>query len=328
MTETEIETGTDESKGSYLDSLRLEDVGKRQKAPNLWITSWKRLQNNRFAIISLYYLALMVLIAVFYPLLISYPASSTDPLKQATLGGGARGRPSLRFPAGTSEIGFDNFTRILIGTETSLVVGILSTMIAISIGVVLGLIAGYYEGWIEEVIMRLTDFFLALPFLIIALLLIRLRRESEVEVIREMSTVMVVTLVIGFFGWAGTCRLVTATTKQVKSTEYVDAARVLGASDGRIMFLHILPNILAPIIVIATLSVAGGILSEAGLSYLGFGDPSVDISWGLRVNLGQNSIGTTPEQALIPGFCIFFLVLAINLLGDAVRDVLDPRLKE
>jgi peptide/nickel transport system permease protein len=136
-----------------------------------------------------------------------------------------------------------------------------------------------------------------------------------------------VLFILGVFGWAGTSRLVDATTKQVLSEEYIAAARTLGARDRRIIFKHILPNILAPIIVVGTLGVATGILSEAGLTFLGFGSPADSVSWGTVLTQGVDNIKLHPQQTLIAGFAVFFIAMAVNLLGDALRDALDPRLK-
>ena len=135
-------------------------------------------------------------------------------------------------------------------------------------------------------------------------------------------------MVLGIFGWAGVARLVVAQTKQTKQLDFVKAARVLGASDYRIIVKHILPNIMASIIVVLTLTIGGNILAEAGLTFLGVGSPSQTVSWGVQVSYGQSRLKLNPEQALIPGFAIFFLVLSTNLFGDALRDASDPRLRQ
>ena len=233
----------------------------------------------------------------------------------------------MKYPAGTDILGRDEFSRVLAGSEVSLTVGVFSTVLSVFIGVSLGAIAGYYRGWSEEIIMRITDMFLSLPFLVIAILAVAFIRRGRIAFLKQIPQSMVIILVLGIFGWGGLCRLVTANTKQIYRLDYVNAARVLGASNRRIILLHILPNILAPIIVIATLSVAGGILSEAGLTFLGLGSPTT-ISWGQMVNEAQTVFRSNPELAFIPGFSIFFVVLAFNLLGDALRDAMDPRLKE
>jgi ABC-type dipeptide/oligopeptide/nickel transport system permease subunit len=316
-TETNIETDKDE-------------VRVLQEIPsvNMWKLVIKRIKKNKVAVICFQWIILMILIAFFHPILMGDGPSSLAPTLTRKIGGGANGFPSLRYPFGTQILGMDLFSRVMAGSETSILVGIFSTAISITIGVVLGLIAGYYGGKIEETIMRITDFFLAVPFLILALVLIQLIRNSANAFLASLSHVTIITLVIGFFGWAGLCRLVTANTKQVSKMEYVQAARVIGVRDRSIIFNHIFPNILAPIVILAAIFIGGGILSEAGLAFLGFGDSINTISWGIDVNQAQDQMTRNPEQALLPGFSIFFLVLSINLLGDALRDALDPRLRD
>ncbi|MHA1910433.1 MAG: ABC transporter permease [Candidatus Kariarchaeaceae archaeon] len=298
------------------------------KSPSLWLLIWKRLRKNNFAMIALYFISLNILIAIFFPIIIPYDPLSIDPLGERKLGGGANRSPNLRHPTGTDPLGRDSFSFLLAGARTSLLVGFIATSISIIIGVIVGLLAGFYEGITEEILMRITDMFLAVPFLIIALALIQVMFNSPNETLRTMPVIWIIIGVLGLFGWAGTARLVVAQTKQTKQLDYVKAARVLGASNFRIMFSHILPNIMAVIIVITTLSIGGNILSEAGLTFLGVGNPNQTISWGVGVNIGQQRLSLNPEQTLVPGFAIFFIVLATNLLGDALRDATDPRLRE
>ncbi len=295
---------------------------------NIWIAVIRRIKKNNVAIICFEYIMLNVLIAFFYPILMADGPLSLNPGMSSRFGGGANAFPSLRYPGGTDQLGMDSFTRLLAGSETSILVGLFSTLISLIIGTILGLYAGYYQGTTEELVMRITDFFLAVPFLILALVLVQLIQNSKLPYLKSLSHVEIITLVLGFFGWAALARLVTANTKQVASMEYVQAAKVVGVSNQKIIFSHIFPNVLAPIVVLGALYVGGGILSEAGLAFLGIGDPFNTISWGISVNQSQAKLGEHPEQALIPGFAIFFLVLAINLLGDTLRDALDPRLKE
>jgi len=300
---------------------------KFKKSKSEWVIVFERIKRNQIAIVSMYYILLNVFIAIFFPLIMPYDPKSSAPANIDRFGGGAYGRPSLLFPAGTSPVGYDVYSQLLAGTETSLLIGIFATLISIVIGVTIGLLAGYYKGWVEEVLMRITDLFLTLPFLIIALILIAAISNGQIPYLSDLSTVQIITIVIGLFGWAGLARLVTANVKQVGSLEYVDAIRLIGARDRRIIIVHILPNVLTSIIILSALLIAGAILSEAGLAFLGFGDPTT-VSWGILVSNGRDKFRSYPEQALIPGFAIFFLVLAINLFGDAVRDALDPKLKE
>lgn len=323
-----------DDKGKTVDAVVKEEKQQRIKvakgsiSQSQWAIVMARLKKNRVATLAFYYIALNLLIAFFYPLLIGNSPIVTDPGRDRRYGGGASEFPTLKYPGGTDLRGMDSFARLLAGSQTSISVGVLSTMIALSIGVVVGLYAGFYQGKTEEILMRITDLFLAVPFLIIALILLRLVDLGEADAIDALTHVQIITILIGIFGWAGLARLVTANVKQITALEYIDAVRIMGASQSRVLYIHILPNVLPPIIVLGALFVAGGILSEAGLAFLGFGDPSNTISWGIQVNLARPKLSEHPEQALIPGMAIFFLVLCVNLFGDALRDALDPRLKE
>ncbi len=277
--------------------------------------------------LAFYYITLNVLLAIFYPLLIQFGPVANAPGKDSKFGGGVNAHPTLKYPGGVDQQGFDIFSRLLAGSEVSILVGIFATLISMALGIAVGLIAGYFQGKVEEILMRIVDLFLAVPSLLIAIVLVSIITQGKSDILQGMPTVWVITFVIGFFGWAGLARLVTANVKQVSSLEYVSAVRIMGASNVRILLVHIFPNVLAPIIVVGALFVAGAILSEAGLSFLGIGDPNT-VSWGVMVSLSRQTMTTNPEQALIPGFAIFFLVLAINLFGDALRDALDPKLKE
>ncbi len=299
----------------------------RERSPSQWSLVWSRYKKNKIATLSAVLVIGVILIAVLYPLLMPYSPIGTTPLFDGWNGGGALSNPNLKYPGGTDILGRDEFSRLLAGSEVSLTVGLFSSVLSVVIGVTLGAIAGYYRGWNEEIIMRITDMFLALPFLVIAILAVSFIRRGRLVFLRQIPQSIVIILVLGIFGWAGLTRLVSANTKQIYNLDYVNAARVLGASNRRIIMVHIIPNILAPIIVIATLNIAGGILAEAGLTFLGLGSPTT-ISWGQMVNDAQTVLKTNPELALLPGFAIFFVVLAFNLLGDALRDALDPRLRE
>lgn len=297
------------------------------KSDTWYQTVSNRLKKNKPALYSLYYVYFMILVAIFYPLILPLRPTNTGPLYGTTWGSGSVTYPNLRHPFGTAAVGKDILSQLIAGTETSMIVGFGSVIIFLSIGIPIGLISGYYGGKREELLMRFTDFFIALPFLIFAILAINIVKNSDSAFITGIPVVMIILIALGIFGWAGTARLVNATTKQVNNLEYIAAARVLGASDRRILWKHILPNILAPIIVVATIGVGGGILSEAGLTFLGFGDANKDVSWGTVIQNGTTYVSLHPQIALSAGFMVFFVTMAINLFGDAIRDALDPRLK-
>lgn len=220
---------------------------------------------------------------------------------------------------GTDSLGRDILSASIWGARTSLTVAAIAITIQLLIGVILGAAAGYFGGRIDGIIMRVTDLFLAVPYLFLLLIAVS---------IWESISLFFIALTIGFFGWSGTARVVRAEFLTLREMEYADAARALGVSNRGIIFRHLLPNALAPVIVLATLNVASVILIEAGLSFLGFGDPAA-ISWGTAIQWGMTgyTLRFAPWVATIPGIVIFVTVLSFNLVGDALRDALDPRLK-
>ncbi len=225
--------------------------------------------------------------------------------------------PSVDHWFGTDAQGRDVWARLLFGTRVSLLVGLASQGVALSIGVGLGLIAGYRGRWTDEVIMRLADVTLAFPSL---LLLIAMAAAFE-------PSLTVVCLVIGVVGWAGMARLVRGQVLVVRELEYVQAMRALGARDRRIIWRHLLPNVIAPVVIAATLGIAGAIMAEAALSFLGLGVQPPTPSWGAMIADGRDlsQLRGAPWTSLAPGLAIGTAVLGFNLLGDALRDALDPR---
>ncbi|NHJ40406.1 MAG: ABC transporter permease [Asgard group archaeon] len=312
---------------STAELLRIGDEEPKEASPSHWSVVRKRFQKNKLATYGFFIILLVTIVAILAPVISPNYPTSLDPLFDKYGGGGANERPSLKYPIGTDNLGRDLLSRIVWGSKISLVVGIVAALVSTIIGVILGALAGFYRGLTEEIIMRLTDMFLAVPFLLIAIVAVSFLRSGRIEFLQNLNHSTIMILVLGLFGWAGLCRLVTAEVKRVMSLEYVQAAVCLGASDWRIITKHILPNILAPIIVITTLGIGGNILAEAGLTYLGFGDPTT-VSWGRVVNDGVINLQNNPEQVFVAGFAIFFLVLAFNIVGDALRDAMDPRLKD
>ncbi|NHJ83892.1 MAG: ABC transporter permease [Asgard group archaeon] len=303
------------------------DTDAGVKSPSHWSLVWRRFKKNKLAIYGFFVIIVVTVIAILAPVISPFAPTDNAPLFDKYGGGGADERPSLRYPIGTDTLGRDTLSRIVWGAQISLIVGVVASLVSTIIGVVLGALAGYYRGFTEEVIMRITDMFLAVPFLLIAIVAVSFLRSGRIAVLQDVSHITIMITVLGFFGWAGITRLVVAEVKRVMTLEYAQAAICLGASDWRIITKHILPNILAPIIVLTTLEIGGNILSEAGLTYLGFGDPQT-VSWGRIVNDGVDNLRLFPEQVFVAGFCIFFLVLAFNIVGDALRDAMDPRLKD
>jgi peptide/nickel transport system permease protein len=218
---------------------------------------------------------------------------------------------------GTDHLGRDVFSRLAYGARVSLTVGVAAVALSGAFGVTLGLLAGYYGGWTDDVIMRLADFELAFPFILLAVAVLAVLGPGLTKVI----------LVLGLTGWAQYCRLARAQVLGLRETEFVEAARTLGASTARILLRHILPNILAPIIVIASFSVAGVIIAEASLSFLGLGVPPAVPSWGGMLSEGRTYMERAWWLVTFPGLALMLTVLSINVLGDELRDALDPRLR-
>ena len=225
--------------------------------------------------------------------------------------------PSSRFWLGTDRLGRDVFSRLLYGGRVFLWVGFVAVGISISIGTTLGLISGYFRRWVDEAIMRIVDIMLCFPsfFLILAVIAF-----LEPDLINIM-------VVIGLTSWMGVTRLVRAETLSLREREFVDAARLAGSSTGKILFYHILPNALAPVLITATLGVAGAILVESSLSFLGLGVQPPTASWGNMLMEGKAVIENAPWLSVYPGLAILITVLGYNLLGESLRDIFDPRLR-
>ena len=225
--------------------------------------------------------------------------------------------PSAQFPLGTDALGRDVLSRLLYGARVSLWVGFVSVSISIAIGIALGLLAGYFRGIVDEIIMRGVDVMLCFPSFFLILAVIAFLEPS-------LNTIMVV---IGLTSWMGVARLVRAETLSLRERDFVAAARLAGTRPFRIMVMHILPNALTPVLVSATLGIAGAILAESSLSFLGLGVQPPDPSWGNMLMEGKDVLEIAPWLSLYPGLAILITVLGYNLLGESLRDTLDPRLK-
>jgi peptide/nickel transport system permease protein len=252
----------------------------------------------------------LFLVSMLAPWLAPYDPSSID-LKQILM------PPSANHLFGTDPLGRDVMSRMIWGAGISLKVGFIATGISILIGVLLGAVAGYYGGWVDAVIMRFVDVMLCFPAFFLILAVIALLEPSIWNIM----------IVIGLTGWMGVTRLVRADFISLKEREFVLAARVIGASDLRIIFRHILPNAMASILVTATLGIAGAILTESALSFLGIGVQPPTPSWGNILTAGKDNINIAWWLSLYPGMAILITVLGYNLLGEGLRDALDPRLR-
>jgi len=271
-----------------------------------------RFLKNKLAMIGFILLTLFILAAIFAPILTTYLRDSIDLMN-------IESRPSLNHILGTDELGRDVFTRLLYGGRVSLGVALSATIIQLVIGVTFGCISGFYGKWIDNVIMRIVDTVMCFPFFVIAISISALMGPSVWNVI----------LIIGLLQWTGVARIVRAEILSLKQSEFIEAARAMGFSNFEIIRKHLLPNILSPVIVNATLSVAQGILMEAGLSFLGLGVKQPEPSWGNILSAAQSMRVLQSEWWLwIPaGLLVFLSVLSINFVGDGLRDALDPKMK-
>ena len=273
---------------------------------------WTRLARDPRAIIGVAVVALIVLLAAAAPLVARHDPLAIDLMRQL------RG-PSAEHWLGTDVQGRDVWARLVFGARISLAVGLLSQGIALVLGVALGLVAGFYGKWIDEVVMRLADVTLAFPTLLLLVAMVAALQPS----------LGVVLVTIGVVGWAGMARLVRAQVLVVRQLEYVQALRALGARDVRIVLRHVLPNVVAPVVIASTLGVAGAIMAEAALSFPGLGVAPPTPSWGAMIAEGRDltQLRNAPWTSLFPGLAIGAAVLGFNLLGDALRDAMDPRFR-
>lgn len=264
--------------------------------------------SNPLALSGFVIIASIMLLALFAPLIAPYDPDAID-VKAILL------PPSAEHMMGTDGLGRDVFSRMLFGARISLLVGIVAVGIATAIGVVLGAVAGYYRGWVDVLIMRLVDVMLSIPTFFLILAVIAFLTPSIWNIM----------IVIGLTSWMGVTRLVRAEFLSLRGREFVMASETLGARDGRLIFTHLLPNSLTPVIVSSVLGVASAVLVESGLSFLGLGVQAPQASWGNILTDGKEYIQFAWWLSLFPGFAILITVLGYNLLGEGLRDVFDPR---
>ncbi len=270
--------------------------------------AFQQLKKNKIAIIGLIIIISLAFIALFAPFIAPH-----DPIEQNL--DKRLLSPSGEYPMGTDDLGRCLLSRIIYGARVSLKLGVIVVGIITVIGVTLGLISGYYGGIVDEIIMRLVDVVLAFPGIILALAIAGALGPGLFNVMLALAMV----------GWTGLARVVRGSVLSVKQKEFVESARALGCSDLHIMTRHILPNVMAPVIVLATLDMAFIILAAAGLSFLGLGAQPPTPEWGSMLNSGRAFIQTAPHLTTFPGLAIMVAVLAFNFLGDGLRDILDPR---
>lgn len=281
--------------------------------------SYQRLSHNKTAILGIVVLNIIIFSILFIPFVYQIPIDKID-FSQAS------SPPNLTHIFGTNDLGQDQLARLLFGGKISLMVGLSAMMVSISLGTIIGAISGFYGGMIDNLLMRITDIFLALPQLPLLLLIVYLFRDSLKAIAGpEWGIFILVVVVIGSLNWMSVARLVRANFLKLREMEFVCAANALGASPQRMIWVHILPNTLSVIIVAATLAVGNAIITESTLSFLGLGFPPDVPTWGQMLFTAKDHLTTSPHMALFPGLAIFLTVLSINYIGDGLRDALDPK---
>ena len=271
---------------------------------------WRRFKKNRLAVIGGIIVLMLFTIAVLAPFVAPYNPDAIN-VKHVLE------PPSLAHPFGTDDLGRDILSRVIYGSRISLAVGFVAVGIATLIGIIFGALSGYYGGWTDTIVMRFVDIMLAIPTFFLILAVIAMLEPSIWNIM----------IVIGVTSWMGVSRLVRAEFLSLKEREFVLAARALGASDFRIIFKHILPNAMSPVLISAVLGIAGAVLLESALSFLGIGVQPPTASWGNILTIGKDNIEIAWWISVFPGLAIFVTVLAYNLLGEGIRDSIDPRLK-
>ncbi len=281
--------------------------------------AWRRFRRNKSGLIGSAIVLFFIVLALVGPYLVAYPSRSYLSLYE----GDAGAPPSFKHPFGVEDSGIDVFSETVHATRNDLYVGLAATLITTLIGVAIGALAGYFKGIVSDVLLGVTQVFFVIPVLLLILLFARV---FSVLIFKGLGLTLIV-LILSFFGWSGIAFVVRGETLRVKEMEFVQAARSLGARPFRLLFRHIVPNILSPVIVIATLDIAGFILTEVVVSFLGFGDPNTS-TWGLILNEGFPYVRTSWWVSLFPGLAVVFSVLGFNLMGDGLSDALNPRLRE
>lgn len=291
-------------------SLRASSSLPKERPSSFFQQVVRRFFRHKPAVVSLVVLLLLSALAVMAPLIAPYAYDFQDFMII-----GQPQAPSRAHLMGTDQLGRDTFTRVLYGARISLSVGLFSALIAAGIGTLIGALAGFFLGWLDSVLMRFTDMVLSIPILPMVILLAGILRPS----------VGLIVVIIGSLGWMGTARLVRGRFLSLRQVEFVEASHALGGTSLRVMFRHILPNALGPIIVATTLAVGGAIMLESALSFLGFGVQPPTPTWGNLLNEAREYLSLAPWLAIFPGLLILVTVLAVNFLGDGLRDAFDPK---
>ena len=285
-------------------------MSKPAKKKSRLSETWRQLKKNKAAVVSLFIIIAVALVAIFAPFLAPYPYDDQNTKR-------ALEPPSKDHLLGTDRLGRDILSRLIYGTRQSLQMGVVATVIAAVVGVIIGAVAGYYGGWVDNLLMRLLDIYQSIPMFLLCVTFAAVLGPS----LRNAVIAIGISMVPGF------ARLMRASILTVREMEYVEAAKSINASNARIIYKHIIPNAIAPTIVSLTMSIGGSVMAGAGLSFIGLGVQPPMAEWGAMISDARNYMRAHGTLALYPGICIMITVLAFNLLGDGLRDALDPRLK-
>lgn len=271
-----------------------------------------RLLRNRNAVIGLVIVAIIIFVAAFAGLLVDYDTEVIKANPKARLQ-----KPNSEHPLGTDELGRDMLCRLIYACRMSVMIGVLATIAAVGLGILIGAVAGYFGGWVDSLLMRICDIFEGIPSFLLA-----------ITITAAFGTTLInLMIAMGLAQFATQARVIRGSVMTIKDQEYIEAARAMGASDWQIIWNHVVPNDVAIIIVQATLKIGGGILAASSLSFLGLGVQPPDPEWGAMLSAGRNHLLDSSYLTLFPGLCIMITILAFNMLGDGLRDALDPRMK-
>jgi ABC-type dipeptide/oligopeptide/nickel transport system permease subunit len=301
-------------------SSKKNDEKKSSRGVSQWNIAWRRFKKNKAALAGAFIIGFVLFLATFDALIAPFPPNARPGFHNRE----TRVPPSLKYLFGTDYVGHDVFSQVVYGSRSALFVGFGSAAIAMSLAIIVGLVSGYYGGIVDNILMRITEIFLVIPFLLILLVFLKVITAVIPSGVGGLS---IVTVMIGVFSWAGNARIIRGEVLRIKESEFIEASKSLGASNRRIVFRHIFPNVLHVIIVLTTLMIANAILIEAAVSFLGFGDPN-SITWGQQLQKANEAVKEAWWEGVFPGFFITLLVLGFNLIGNGLRDALDPRLRE
>jgi oligopeptide transport system permease protein len=296
----------DEKSVDVIDAVRVDD-----KVSNLWLDAWRDMRRRPMFYISGVLILLVTLVALFPTLFTQVPPDLDCQLSNSN------GPPAPGHILGYTKQGCDIFSRIVHGTSTSLSVGVIVVVMTTILGIFFGAIAGFYGRWVDAVLSRVGDIFFAIPYILAAVVVM--------SVFSAYRNVFIISLAIGIFAWPSTARVLRAEILRVKNSDFVMAATAIGVSRFRILMRHVMPNSLAPVIVVTTMSLAAAIVAEATLSFLGVGLPTTFMSWGNDISQAQSDLRTAPQALIYPSIALSITVLAFIMMGEVIRDALDPK---